>query len=307
VGNRKGSKRYDSKMTDSNRAEITNAIWLCRNCHKLIDTDDQKYSSVILFTWREQHERHVQSELGSATDRIKFEEQDSQLLLFKNYPPLIRRIVIDKPDGWEYRLTAEIMRFLNRPLFRKLQDLREGLYQKSQEHIKDEEVLGWVEIRLAEAQNLLDPIANLINQFKKCWGLPGEPGNAEEIHHICSLIEMSLEQIIQFEEQIYFVNVSEGYQRLIDLIKDHLGIQAEKLEDLSDYLDGAVAFINSDNGATKENPHTFKKDIEFEMPKGWVKQMNREIKRAKKLPHELSGTVTWSIILITIFFIWLIA
>ncbi len=47
-GARPNSKRYRLNMTDAARAEITNSIWLCRNCHKLIDTDDQKYTSDIL-------------------------------------------------------------------------------------------------------------------------------------------------------------------------------------------------------------------------------------------------------------------
>ena len=67
-GAREGSKRYDLSMTDSFRAEITNAIWLCRNCHKLIDTDEQKYSTNILFAWRAKHEEFIASDLGSITD-----------------------------------------------------------------------------------------------------------------------------------------------------------------------------------------------------------------------------------------------
>ena len=179
LGARPNSKRYRSNMTDAARAEITNSIWLCRNCHKLIDTDDKKYTSDILFAWRELHERHIQSELGNSTDRIQFEEQTSKLSAFKNYPPLIRRIIIDKPDGWEWRLTAELMRHLNSPLFRRIDDLRNGLYVKPQEHIDSEEIMKWVQRRLAEASNLISPMVVLIDQLNKSWGPQGESGSAE--------------------------------------------------------------------------------------------------------------------------------
>lgn len=33
-----GSARYDEAMGAPSRADITNAIWLCCNCHKLIDS-----------------------------------------------------------------------------------------------------------------------------------------------------------------------------------------------------------------------------------------------------------------------------
>lgn len=48
-GARPNSKRYCTRMTDAARAEITNAIWLCRNCHKLIDMDENLYTSEVLF------------------------------------------------------------------------------------------------------------------------------------------------------------------------------------------------------------------------------------------------------------------
>jgi hypothetical protein len=281
-GARPNSKRYSPNMTDAARAEITNSIWLCRNCHKLIDTDEQKYASNILFAWREQHEKYTQSELGSATDRIQFEEQTSKLSLFQNYPPIIRRIVIDKPDGWEFRLTAELMRFLNRPLFRRIEDLRDGLYVKPQIHIDNEEVLNWVQKRIAERSNLVTPMVGLLDKLNKSWGPLGEPGNAEEIHHITCLIRDYLEEIVQYEEQIYFANVPEEYEKLIGLLKNLIGSQASKLKEIPDSLDEVVSLIGTDHGGTAEHPLIIEKTITFELPDNWEKQMTREFKRATR-------------------------
>ena len=175
-GARPGAKRFELGMNDSARAEITNAIWLCRNCHKLVDTDENRYSREVLFAWREQHERYVLSELGNATDRIKLEQQNSELSQLHQYPPIVRRIVVDKPDGWEWRLTAELMRHLNGPLFRRMQDLRDGLYIKRQAHIETDEVVSWARNLLAELSNMLTPLCGLINRLNESWGEPGEPG-----------------------------------------------------------------------------------------------------------------------------------
>jgi hypothetical protein len=288
-GARPSAKRYRPEMTDAARAEITNSIWLCRNCHKLIDTDEQKYTSDILFAWREQHEKYTQSELGSATDRILFEEQNSKLLPFENYPPLIRRIVIDKPDGWEWRLTAELMRHLNRPLFRKIEDLRDGLYVKLQVHVDSEEIIKWIQMRLAEASNLINPISGLIDRLNESWGPPGEPGNVEKIYHITCLIRDYLEQIVRYEEQIYFANVPKEYESLLDLFKNLLGSQSEKLSEIPDSLDEVVSLIGEDHGGTIESPHVIKKTISFDLPKDWNKQMNRELRRVKRLQSQETG------------------
>ena len=307
-GARPNAKRYDSKMTDVARAEITNAIWVCRNCHKLVDTDPHKYPSEILFAWREQHERYVQAELGSATDRIRFEEQSSRLSLFDSYPPIIRRIVIDKPDGWEWRLTAELMRHLNHPLLRKFNDLRDGLYVKPQEHISSsEDVIEWVRKRLVEGSNLMGPIVSLIERLNESWGSFGEPGNVEEIHHICCMIRDNLEQILKYEEQINFVNVPEEYETLVNLIKGLLGSQVQKLADIPIYLDEVVSLIEVEHGGTIENPYMVKKSITFDIPKEWERQMDRELKRAERHLSRKQGEMgagVWSVLLVVFFLIW---
>lgn len=280
-GARPNAKRYNPKMTDAARAEITNAIWLCRNCHKLIDTDDQKYTSEVLFEWRERHEQYTQSELGNATDRIQYEKQISKLSLFLDYPPIIRRIVIDKPEGWEWRLSAELMRYFNQPLFRQLEDIRDGLYIKNQRYIDDEEVIKWVQMQLAESSNLVNPLVVLLDRLTKSFGPPGKPGNEEEIHHITCLIRDHLKEIIRHEEKIHFVIVPDKYKKLVNLLKNLIGSQVTKLAEIPESLNETVSLIGKDHGGTEDDPYIVKKTITFDVPKGWSKQFNRELRRVQ--------------------------
>lgn len=109
-GARPKSKRYCTDMTDQDRAEITNGIWLCRNCHKLVDTDEKRFSAELLFAWREKHEKLVLSELGNSSDKLLSEQQERLLSDFAHYPPIVRRLIIDKPAAWEFHLAAELLR-----------------------------------------------------------------------------------------------------------------------------------------------------------------------------------------------------
>jgi hypothetical protein len=52
--------RFDLNMTDEQRSHIENAIWLCRVCHKKIDTDDQKYSVATLVQLKAEHEKKIE-------------------------------------------------------------------------------------------------------------------------------------------------------------------------------------------------------------------------------------------------------
>src|ERR1035441_5569741 len=38
-----GGPRYDGGLTSTERSSSDNGIWLCQNCAKLIDSDDERY------------------------------------------------------------------------------------------------------------------------------------------------------------------------------------------------------------------------------------------------------------------------
>ena len=48
-----GGPRYDSTISSTERKDISNGIWLCQNCAKLIDNDATKYSVDLLKKWKE--------------------------------------------------------------------------------------------------------------------------------------------------------------------------------------------------------------------------------------------------------------
>ncbi len=48
--------RYDPSLSARARTSLTNALWLCQNCAKLIDSDLQRYTVALLNTWKEQAE-----------------------------------------------------------------------------------------------------------------------------------------------------------------------------------------------------------------------------------------------------------
>jgi hypothetical protein len=46
-------------MTDNERADATNGIWLCRNCARIIDRDAERYTVNLLEAWKQTHEAWV--------------------------------------------------------------------------------------------------------------------------------------------------------------------------------------------------------------------------------------------------------
>ncbi len=282
-GARAGSARYVAEMSDAARGEITNAIWLCRNCHKKVDHDTGLYPEDLLFKWREEHEKRIASKLRNKSDLVRAELEGELLSEFSQYPPVVRRIVIDKPPGWEWRLTAELLRHLNRPLFRQLEDLRRGYYTHPLETIPDEEVIEWMRSRMAEMTSLVGPMESLLDRLTASWGELGEAGDIEEIHHTCRLIHENLRQIVHHEERTRFVRVSEEFERLVSLLQDCLGSQADKFSVIPDKLDHIVENIDELTSGQGDEPVIVTETIELSLPKNWNREMAREIRKVERV------------------------
>jgi hypothetical protein len=47
-----GGPRYDTNQTPEQRKSIENAIWLCRTCGTLIDSDESRFPSSLLLIWK---------------------------------------------------------------------------------------------------------------------------------------------------------------------------------------------------------------------------------------------------------------
>jgi tetratricopeptide (TPR) repeat protein len=61
-----GGKRYDSNLSSQERRSITNGIWLCQNCAKLVDDDEKRYPVETLIWWKEKAEEAAHFEIESS-------------------------------------------------------------------------------------------------------------------------------------------------------------------------------------------------------------------------------------------------
>jgi hypothetical protein len=67
----RGARRYDPAMSPEERRSISNGLWLCENCAKLIDTDEVQYSNPVLHEWRTHAEARAREAIsGRASTQI---------------------------------------------------------------------------------------------------------------------------------------------------------------------------------------------------------------------------------------------
>lgn len=281
-GARPSAPRYDGTQTNLARSAITNGIWLCRNCHRKVDADESLYSTELLYAWREKREEITLKELGSESDRIQAEIDDNAIDEFAEYPAIIKRIVRDKPQGWEYRLTAELFQYLTKSSFRKLRDLEDGMYNTVGEHISDDDLLAWLDQRIREMLAMVEPASKLLDRLSSSWGDRGEEGNIEEIHHTCQLLSHWLDQIVAHEERVRSTIVSDEYEECKSVAAGQLGSQALKLASIPKTLNDALEeAIRHEESGSKE-PLTISRTINFELPENWQSRVRHIFKRLEQ-------------------------
>ena len=61
-----GGPRYHPDMSPETRSSESNGIWLCRNCHKIVDTDVNKYTVERLQELKKEAEADAGKSLGMA-------------------------------------------------------------------------------------------------------------------------------------------------------------------------------------------------------------------------------------------------
>lgn len=62
-----GGPRFDSRMSERDRRSVSNGIWLCQNCAKLIDNDWQAYPVSLLWNWKGVAEEEARVRVGKTT------------------------------------------------------------------------------------------------------------------------------------------------------------------------------------------------------------------------------------------------
>lgn len=75
-GEKPGRARYDPNMTDEERNHHTNLLYVCGNCHDMIDKQEKKYTVEVLHDIKRKHEEWVQKSLEEVILDIGFYELD---------------------------------------------------------------------------------------------------------------------------------------------------------------------------------------------------------------------------------------
>lgn len=268
-----GSARYDPAMESADRSDITNAIWLCGNCHKLVDDDPEKYPAGLLFEWQRDHEQRIAEQVGKAGAELRQRYERRHLEEFGRLSYLAERLIVEKGELWEYRLTSEVLRFEMAPVLRRWNALRRKLYMKPNVRVSTSEFGHWMHDRMEEIGQVCDAFAELTNrEFYRAWGDPGVPGDDAEIVSTCRLYAEMCASALTWEEAVRFVTVDDAFEEVRSLF---VGIAGKFIDEAAKL----PAFM-SDTFSSDSVSGTFELNLVLTLPDDWVEAVKVALAKA---------------------------
>jgi len=268
-----GSARYEAGMLPSERSAITNAIWLCSNCHKIVDDDPNKYPVGLLFEWQREHEYLISRQVGKASAEAKERYQNRHLEEFGRLSYLAERLILEKDDYWEFRLTAEVLRYETGPVLRRWAALKRGLYFRSIERVEGHHFSGWLATKNSELLAITHAFSELVNvEFARAWGDPGVPGSDVEIVAACRLFREMCQGALEWEERVRFIEVEDVYDEVRSLYVGVAGNILEEASKVPEFLGEKVG------GEPVLGQHTLR--LKLELPEGWNDAVSVAVDRA---------------------------
>jgi hypothetical protein len=200
-GRTSSAARYKSDISIGELADITNGIWLCRNCHKLIDNDAERFPPELLFEWRRQHERAILEQVGRPGDKLREKLQAERLRPFEGASRIRRRS----------------------------HQLNQGLYVRKSTVLAAAELPTWFSAKLNDVSKIIQSMKPITRELNKAFGPLGQSGNEEDILTICRFIIAAAKNLLEWEEDVRFVHVDEEYHEVLRALQ---GVAARQLDQL---------------------------------------------------------------------------
>lgn len=270
-----GSARFEPEMPAIDRSAITNAIWLCGNCHKMVDDDETRFPAGLLFEWQKNHERQIAIIIGKAGAEVRQKWEARHLEEFGRLSYLAERIITEKPALWEYRLTSEVLRFEMTPILQRWDALKRGLYMRPVTRIAVRDFGGWISDRASEARRIFRAFDVLMNEeFHRVWGEPGVPGSDAEIVTTCRLFSGMCSSALEWEETVRFVTAHEAVGDVIDLFPGVAGGMIDEAAKVPAFIADTL---------NEQNPTGMRYlNLRLTVPDGWSDQVEAGLARVLK-------------------------
>jgi hypothetical protein len=123
---------------------------------------------------------------------------------FANETERAQQIVLGRSKGWEYLLTAELLRTKLLPIQQRLINLKEGFIYKGAQSLQTETFIIWAHEKTNDLTNLIRLANNVAKAISASWGEPGVPGDPLVIKRAVEKLIFICDEMVNWEIDVHF-------------------------------------------------------------------------------------------------------
>jgi len=157
---------------------------------------------------------------------------------FENETEYAQHLIFDHPYGWEYLLTAELLKSKLLPIKRRFADLQRGLvYRRTAPIQEGAEFIYWMRSKCDDLANLAQMAAKIIiEEIPASWGLPGVAGEPLEIRHAVDALTSVCNELVEWEADTRYVIAPSPFQSLKEKMQGWTSQFLDEVDSSSDKL-----------------------------------------------------------------------
>ena len=192
-------------------------------------------------------------------------------------PDDAKKIEAEKPNFWEYKLTAALLRANLEPIVEQSRRLNQDFHTRSFGYISSpQEALDWCRARMDEVPEVCQDFCTLVNdRLVSSWGPPGQPGDAKAIEQACEGLTACARRVLTWKGTVRGTN-------LPPVISEVQAVLSKFPDSLLDQI--ARIPTELERIFEKENPSgTYNIDLVVTAPEHWNEEFQAALSKVTRL------------------------
>lgn len=133
---------------------------------------------------------------------------------------IVKKIAVEKPDAWEFFLSAELLKSRLEEINKSYSELEKGLVFQKAKHYNLVELVNWIRNAVTDYLRLAKIFKKVFEEeLPKAYGEPGVAGNIFEIKAVINKIASICKELLAWEYDLQGVIVPDELEEITILMK----------------------------------------------------------------------------------------
>jgi hypothetical protein len=227
------------------------------------------YKGTIYVRHEDRTEGISRSELEELLNRKGLKKE------FENETERALQIALERPQFWEYLLTAELLSSKLILVRRRFSELRRGLIYKKSIRLGETDFINWTQTKAHDLCSLASMFGEIVNkEIPLSWGPTGQPGDPSEIKDAIDKAIAGCDELLDWECDLRSVIPPDSIERLKKIMEGWTSPILDAIETLPQQL---LQIVEQPNPSGK-----YHIEIIFKSPPN-INEFTTEIERLDKL------------------------